>query len=113
MFTVVVETQRSRSLKWGVTNYKELVNTKIEIDSHRDSRKWQRQEIYPVEIVERERGRVKVHYVGYDKAHDEWKDEEELEEIGEEQDTPLPVVKIPKLQVLELYSLYKDLSLRI
>ena len=35
--------------------------------------------LYPVRIVEREAGRVKVHYEGYGTEYDEWKDEDEIE----------------------------------
>ena len=35
--------------------------------------------LYPVEIVERNEERVKVHYIGYDSSYDEWKEAGELE----------------------------------
>jgi len=39
--------------------------------------------LYPVDIVEEEEDRVKVHYIGYDSAHDEWKNREELETLND------------------------------
>lgn len=39
-------------------------------------------ELYPMHVVERQEAkRVKVHYVGYSSAYDEWRDELELESI--------------------------------
>ena len=106
-----METRRTRHLKWDVANYKELVNSQCKLDCRGRQIKRKVEELYPVEIVERgrESGRVKIHYVGYEESYDEWKDEEELDE---EQCSP-PVAKKPKPEVVEPYSLYKDLSFRI
>lgn len=35
--------------------------------------------IFPIEIVGKEGKKVKVHYIGYNKKYDEWKDEEILD----------------------------------
>ena len=34
--------------------------------------------LYPLEVLERDGPRVKVHYVGYSSTHDEWRDIEEI-----------------------------------
>ena len=36
-------------------------------------------ELFPIEILQREDQRVQVHYIGYDTKYDEWKDEAEIE----------------------------------
>ena len=54
-------------------------------------------------------GRVRVHYISYENSYDEWKDETELETIDEDSEEPEPSVT----ELLEPYSLYKDLSVKI
>ena len=56
-------------------NYKDLADVKLP----RARPQMTESKLYPVEIVEEEEDRVKVHYIGYDSAHDEWKKKEELE----------------------------------
>ena len=42
--------------------------------------------LYSVEVVEREAGRVKVHYCGYSSTFDEWRDDDDVVSVnGEEQ----------------------------
>ena len=57
--------------------------------------------LYPVEILEREEGKVKVHYVGYGSSDDEWK-EEELVDICE-----------PTYLLSSAFSMYQELALAI
>ena len=63
-----------------------------------------------MDVLEREAGgRVKVHYIGYKNSYDEWKDETELETIEEDCEESEPSVT----ELLEPYSLYKDLGVKI
>lgn len=72
--------------------------------------------MFPIKVLQKEGDKVKVHYIGYDKKYDEWKDQREVEIItdGEvnqpesiqEQRQDEPIVYKP-------YSLYNDLSVRI
>ena len=39
--------------------------------------------LYPVEVLEHEAGKVKIHYIGYGSSDDEWKEEEELVDLSE------------------------------
>ena len=68
-------------------NYKALLEPKLpkltastggrasrKIDTH----------LYPVEVVETEGTRMKIHYVGYADKHDEWREAEEVESVCEE-----------------------------
>jgi hypothetical protein len=41
----------------------------------RSSRKKSQDTLYPLEVLEREAGKVKVHYIGYGSSDDEWRDE--------------------------------------
>ena len=56
-------------------NYNDLADVKLP----RARPQMTESKLYSVEIVEEEEDRVKVHYIGYDSAHDEWKKKEELE----------------------------------
>ena len=40
-------------------------------------------DLYPVTIIQRNQGQVKVHYVVYSSSYDEWKDVSKLETLGE------------------------------
>lgn len=102
--------KRIRKLKWGKTDYKELASFKMPVSYNTVKRqKVKKNELYPVDILEREEGRVKIHYIGYENSYDEWKDETELEMIDEDCEPSRSVTE----DLLEPYSLYKDLSVRI
>ncbi len=49
----------------------------------RSSRKKSQDTLYPLEILEHEAGKVKVHYIGYGSSDDEWRDEDEIVDISE------------------------------
>jgi len=78
-------TKRKRHLKWDVTNYKDLLSAHCLVKQGgivKMRLKSRKEELYPVEIVERTEDKcVKVHYVGYEDMFDEWKDEDDLEEL--------------------------------
>ena len=57
-------------------DYKELADG-VKLPRERPRRVAEK--LYPVEIVERSEEKVKVHYIGYDSCHDEWKEAGELE----------------------------------
>ncbi len=38
--------------------------------------------LYPIEVLERDGGRVKIRYVGHSSIHDEWRSEEDVSAIG-------------------------------
>ena len=60
-------------------NYKEIANVQVP-QGRRVLQKPAKDELYPIEIVERddEQGKVKVHYLGYGECYDEWKSFEEI-----------------------------------
>ena len=60
-------------------NYKEITNVQVP-QGRRVLQKPAKDELYPIEIVERddEQGKVKVHYLGYGECYDEWKPLEEI-----------------------------------
>ena len=35
-------------------------------------------DLYAIEVIEEDAGRVKVHYVGYEESKDEWLDKDEI-----------------------------------
>ena len=55
-------------------NYKDLADVKLP----RAQPQMTESKLYPVEIVEEEEDQVKVHYIGYDSAYDEWKKKRSL-----------------------------------
>ena len=68
-------------------NYSELVNFRL------PATRWKRvmEKVYPVEIIEWQSDRVKVHYVGFDNCYDKWKHENEVEVLGlSSVDTDMP-----------------------
>ena len=115
--------KRQRRLKWSKTSYRDLVHFKLPKSTPTPNRRRKitetsaRDNLYPVKIVQKEGDKVKIHYIGYGKKYDEWKDQCDVELITgdevsqcesaiQEQDE-LPV------QVYKPYSLYNDLSVRI
>ena len=112
-------TKRKRHLKRDVTNYKDLLSVHCPVKQDKKVKtrlKSRREELYPVEIVERADDKcVKVHYVGYEDVFDEWKDEDKLEELVQEISSSSPAAKKSKMpvEVLEPFSLYKELSFHI
>lgn len=58
--------------------------------------------LYPVDILEQEAGKVKVHYIGYGSSDDEWKDEDEIVDICE-----------PVCLLSNTFSLHQELALAI
>ena len=128
---VVRTCRRQRKLKWNKGNYRELVNFKLpRRDSKNKSKKlnWKRNvsgtsargNLFPIKVLQKEGSKVKVHYIGYDKKYDEWKDQcdvemiaDEPESIQEQTQNKNPVPEEPQSIVYKPYSLYGDLSARI
>ena len=100
--------KRIRKLKWGKANYKDLATFKIPA---RGTQRVEKKELYPVEIIERNEDRVRVHYIGYNDDYDEWKDVTELESL--EKDCEKLALLSGKEELLESYLLYKDLGIKI
>lgn len=69
----------------------------------------QRDKLYPVEVVQRARSRVKVHYIGYDESYDEW------HELGDVVTTNRRDPAGSRISVIQVqpYSLYKEFSIKI
>ena len=71
-------------------------------------------QLFPVEILEAENNQVKVHYIGYGKEDDEWKDKSEIETVLGEDDNPASgIVETDPLVGYQPFSLYKELRIRI
>ena len=100
--------KRTRKLKWDKANYKDFATFKIPASGRQ---RVEKKELYPVEIIERNEDCVRVHYIGYKDDYDEWKDVTELESL--EEDCEQLELLSDKEQLLESYSLYKDLSIKI
>ena len=78
---------RQRKLKWNKANYKELSCFKMP-KTYGKKPKQVTEKLYPVDVIEKQDGRVKIHYVGYENHFDEWKDEAELEILDQDVNEP-------------------------
>lgn len=109
--------KRSRKLKWGKTNYCDLLKLNLKGSRMGSGQKTSasRDRLYPIELVETDGDRVKVHYVGYSDIHDEWKDKTELEDFttatssatAESSDTSSTTLSY------QPYSFHQDLKFRV
>jgi len=105
---------RVRKVKWNKSYYKELSAIKLPHGIQRRRQRVTKQQLYAVDILERgESGHVKVHYIGNDSEYDEWKEEDELEDISEHQlESPASLLSVLD-SIVETYSLHRDLGVRI
>ena len=102
--------RRQRKLKWNKANYKELSCFKLPKSFGKRPRKVA-EKLYPVNVIEKQDGRVKIHYVGYEDHFDEWRNEEEVEIL--DQDAKETESNVEPCEVLEPYSFYRDLGIKI
>ncbi len=57
-------------------NYRKLVSVSL---PRADLRVTQKHGLlYPIKVIEEAEGRVKIHYMGYDDKHDEWRPNDEI-----------------------------------
>ncbi len=105
---------RPRSLrKCRHTDYKELNDVKLPRAKRVKHGEANSGRLYPIEIVEEENNRCKVHYIGYASSYDEWKTCEELVRIDSSSETSTSDDMSSSNCILEQFSLYKELSHRI
>jgi len=104
--------ERARKLKWGKCNYRDFF--KVNLDLKRASRRKtaaSRDKLYPIEVVQTDGDKVKVHYIGYSDIYDEWKDKKEIEDF-----TPAnsgATAGTDTTPSYQLYSFHEDLKFRI
>ena len=68
--------------------------------------------LFPIEVVEEDLTRYRVHYVGYSSIHDEWKDKDDILDICDSEcleEDPEP----PATECVARFSLYHELGTRI
>ena len=97
-----IATRRGRRSLRAV-NYKDLEKIKlpkVSVCKPKDK-------LYPVTVLEHDADKVKVHYVGFSEDHDEWREENELEALGEEEDEGTSMACYKSL------SIYDTLRLKI
>ena len=56
-------------------NYRELLATRL---PRAEKTRHDPERLYPLEVLETDGDRIKVHYIGYSSAHDEWRDADEI-----------------------------------
>lgn len=64
--------------------------------------KWNSNDIFEVDIIERKYGLIKLHYVGYDNKYDTW--------VPATKNDPIPLVKLVKRTVPSCELLQERLS---
>ena len=89
-------------------NYRELADLRLP-RATRKTPKAATNDLYPVTVIQRNQGQVKVHYIGHSSSYDEWKDVSELETLGETEVQQLPDTVTP----IQPFSLYKDFKVKI
>ena len=119
--------KRERKLKWNKASYRNLVTFKLPRRSLRDGRvkaiRNRKTEaahnLFPIKVLQKEGDKVKVHYVGYDKKYDKWKNQCDIEAITEDVVSQPESIQnereadIDNSIVYKPYSLYEDLSVWI
>ena len=68
--------------------------------------------LYPIEVIESTRNRVRVHYVGYFSQYDEWKDKSEIEVMNLQPGNVSQDTK-DKSDTTAIYDLHKELTVKI
>ena len=84
-------------------DYKEPKET--DIVAVRTKAKTKPDNLYPIEVVDEDLTRFKVHYVGFSSSDDEWKVKEDVVDISEDFGGPE--------RIIQKFSLYKELAARI
>ena len=59
-------------------NYRELGKVDLPRRTRQKSRD---DDLYAIEVIDEDAGRVKVHYVGYEESEDEWLDKDEIVQL--------------------------------
>ena len=86
--------KRQRKLKWNKASYRDLVTFKLPRNLRggkvKGKASWNRKtsrspesarNLYPVKVLQKKGDKIKVHYIGYDKKYDEWKNQCDIETI--------------------------------
>ena len=99
------------NLREGATrNYRQLCS--LNIPRVRTTRP--QDKLYPVEVVERNGSRVKIHYVGYDNSTDEWRELKDLVFTNStSQGTSGNNNSTISNTIIQPYSLYNELRIKI
>ena len=105
--------RRERKLKWNKSNYRDLLHTKLpqqfrKSTTRKGTAKQSQRKLFSVEIIEKEQSRVKVHYIGFSNAFDEWKGESEVEVINGEE-----IPAVDDYSTYKQFSLYDELRIKI
>ena len=92
-------------------NYKEPQESDKALKPKKSNPKKKLSDIYPIEVVEEDlsTSRVKVHYIGYSKSHDEWKEKDDIISFGDDIDSNPQDLVISA----ERFSLHRDLATKI
>ena len=82
-------------------DYQQLASLKLP----RSSRKQHDTRLYPIEMIARRDSQVRIHYIGYDDKHDEWREANDV--------VPLNNNSAIQSKVIKPYNLYFELGIKI
>lgn len=90
-------------------NYRELCSVKLPRASKVAGK------LYPIEVVEQDGSRVRIHYVGYDESTDEWRELADIVHLSTENDaeTDHQSATEVNVQTIQSYNLYNELRVKI
>lgn len=105
-----MEDSRSRLRDRPRANYKEPSESDIPLLKPKKP-KSSKSDVFPIEVVDEDATRVKVHYLGYSHSHDEWKPKQDI--INLDGDDDLVGADEEPGGLVERFSLHQDLSSKI
>ena len=106
-------TEMRSKRKLNKVDYKQLSDTKLPRAKRVRKKKPNDicDELFPIEVLQRENQRVQVHYIGYDAKYDEWKDEDEIERLSENEAEAEDMPDNLEIESESVGTCYKPLSL--
>ena len=81
-------------------NYKDMYNPPL---PRAERTRHDPERLFPLEVLERDGARVKVHYVGYSSTHDEWRDVEDIVTPESEEQQRRSVLQMEAYRPLDMH----------
>ena len=97
----------------GGRNYREFSTVKLP----RVSKVSTMSKLYPIEVVESDGSKVRIHYIGYDDSADEWRESTELVKLTSTRTSSVSSTEskcnVQSNQPIQQFSLYNELRIKI
>ena len=108
--------QRSNCINYKEPKESDIVTTNFEASKGKVKSKPKLEKgLFPIEVVEEDASRCKVHYVGYSSVYDEWKEKDEIINLHDGTDSDPEDSEPPSNEcgIMRRFSLYHELGTRI